>query len=89
MATKPKPTPLKDRIRNALVAAGGRTNYHDLMYVVFPGDVYPKAWRYQSNGGPPGCAMAFGKALREMGCTTGGRLSSRVVALPAASENGT
>ena len=56
--------------------------YYSLMVQCFPPDEYPKAWRYQSNGGPPGCAMAFGKALREMGCTTSGRLSGRVVSLP-------
>ncbi|NHR04406.1 hypothetical protein HA052_04275 [Chromobacterium haemolyticum] len=57
--------PLKDRIRVAL-ASGERMTYHDLMLAVFPFDEYPKAYRYQSNGGPPGCAMVFGKALREM-----------------------
>lgn len=82
MVSQNKKTPLKERIRAALIAADYRMNYHDLMHVVFPGDEYPKAWRYQSNGGPPGCAMAFGKALREMGCTTSGRLSGRVVSLP-------
>lgn len=80
--TVEKKTPLKDRIRTALESAGGRMNYQDLMSLVFPWKEYPKAWRYQSNGGPPGCAMAFGKALREMRCTTSGRLSGRVVALP-------
>ena len=60
--------PLKDRIANALGKAGGCMTYHALMVECFPFEKYPKAWRYQSNGGPPGCAMAFGRALREMGC---------------------
>lgn len=58
---------LKDRIRDAIQASGGQMEYYACMHVVFPEDKYPKAWRYQANGGPPGCAMAFGKALREMG----------------------
>ena len=41
--------------------------YRELMLLVFPEDVYPRAWRYQSNGGPPGCSMAFGKALKKLG----------------------
>ena len=79
-------TPLKERICTALQIAGGSMTYYSLMVQCFPFDEYPKAWRYQSNGGPPGCAMAFGKALREMGCTTSGRLSGRVVSLPYNAE---
>lgn len=60
-----KKVPIKDRIKVAL-ADGKRMTYQDLMNAVFPFDEYPKAYRYQSNGGPPGCAMVFGKALREM-----------------------
>ncbi len=41
--------------------------YHELMRKVFPFDEYPRAWAYQANGGPPGCAMAFGNALRKLG----------------------
>ncbi len=48
--------------------------YHELMRLVFPEREYPKAWRYSMNGGPPGCAMSFGKALRELGL---GRYSGR------------
>lgn len=77
-----KPAPIKDRIRAALEAEGGRMLRHQLMHKVFPQDQFPKAWNYQSNGGPPGCAMAFGRALREMGCREWGTYSSRVVALP-------
>ena len=42
-------------------------SYFELRRLVFPRDQFPRAWRYSLNGGPPGCAMAFGKALREMG----------------------
>lgn len=61
--------PIKERIRAAL--ASGPMTYYNLMLAVFPSDEFPRAWRYQSNGGPPGCAMAFGKALREMGIREG------------------
>lgn len=44
-------------------------DYHAMLSAVFPVDLYPRAWRYSSNGGPPGCAMAmaFAAALRRMG----------------------
>lgn len=45
----------------------GTTGYHTLLRAVFPEDEYPRAFRYQQNGGPPGCAMAFGRALRKLG----------------------
>jgi hypothetical protein len=60
----PVSMPIKERIRAAYYRGIG---YHELMHKVFPEDKYPKAYRYQQNGGPPGCAMAFGRALREMG----------------------
>lgn len=56
--------PIKDRIR-AHYRPG--IDYWDLLHAVFPRIEYPRAWEYSSNGGPPGCAMAFGRALREMG----------------------
>jgi hypothetical protein len=55
---------LKDRIRAALAA--GELTYADLAYRVFPEEQFPKAFRYQANGGPPGCYMALSRALREM-----------------------
>ncbi len=58
--------PIKKRIEDALIAAGGKLEYHALLWQVFPLDEYPASYRNSSNGGPPGCAMAFGKALREM-----------------------
>lgn len=56
-------TPIKERIAAAYRIGIG---YHDLMRLVFPEDQYPRAFNYGQNGGPPGCAMAFGRALREM-----------------------
>lgn len=65
MSTK-KPKPLTERI---LAALGTRSSapYWDLMRAVFPYAEYPRAWNYQANGGPPGCAMAFNAALRRLG----------------------
>jgi hypothetical protein len=77
-----KRVPIKKRIQDALESHGGSMGYHALMRIVFPEDQYPKAWNYQANGGPPGCAMAFGRALREMQCREWGSLSSRMVGLP-------
>ena len=57
--------------------------YYSLMVQCFPFDEYPKAWLYQSNGGPPGCAMAFGRALREMGCIRFGAGGGSTVSLPS------
>lgn len=56
---------LKDRIRAALSA--GQISYFDLANKVFPPEHFPKAFGYQSNGGPPGCYMSLSRALREMG----------------------
>lgn len=57
---------IKDRIATALAAPPIWRSYHDLLAAVFPEKDYPKARNYGCNGGPPGCAMAFGRALREM-----------------------
>ena len=60
-------TPLQARIVEALkTQPRQRMNYHSLMYALWPPEQHPKAWRYSSNGGPPGCAMAFGRALRQL-----------------------
>lgn len=63
--TIPKQKPLKQRIREAYRPG---ICYRDLMFEVFPD---PNSHGYSQNGGPPGCAMAFGKALREMGAFWG------------------
>jgi hypothetical protein len=55
--------------------------YWDLMCDVFPQDEYPKAWNYSSNGGPPGCCMALGAALRKMGAHVWGMGSDKIVDL--------
>ncbi len=73
--------PIKCRI----IAAFGHENrmeYTALMRAVFPESEYPNAMRYQSNGGPPGCAMAFGRALRSLGCHATGVGAGRIVQLP-------
>ena len=73
-----KAAPLEQRIRAAM---GERRSaqYHDLMAAVFPEADYPKAYRGSVNGGPPGCAMAFGAALRRMGWMWHGMGSARQV----------
>lgn len=64
---------IADRIRTHYTQG---MDYHTLMQRVFPEDAFPRAWRYSHNGGPPGCAMAFGKALRSVGLM---RSDNRVV----------
>ncbi len=60
-------TPLKQRIVGVLLnAPNNRLCYHDLAGTLWPHETNPKAWRYSSNGGPPGWAMPLGKALREL-----------------------
>lgn len=46
-------------------------HYYELMLEVFPPDQYPCAFEGSLRGGPPGCAMAFGRALRELGLCRG------------------
>jgi hypothetical protein len=60
-----KRVPLKTRV---LLAFGEKrtVGYYDLMYAVFPKEQYPKAYRRSSNGGPYGCCMALGRAIREL-----------------------
>lgn len=58
-------TPIKERIRAAYES--GITGYHSLMNAVFPRDIFPRAFMNPTRGGPPGCAMAFNRAIRDMG----------------------
>jgi hypothetical protein len=64
--------PLKERIAAAIKANAPtsatpwKMDYYACLHAVFPHEHFPKAFRYQQNGGPPGCAMAFGRAIREM-----------------------
>ena len=60
-----KVEPIKRRIARAL--AGKRLTYWQTLHAVFPREQFPNAMRPATKGGPPGCAMAFGRALREMG----------------------
>ncbi len=55
---------LKNRIQHAL--ATGPLSYPSLMRAVFPADKYPNAFNRSANGGPPGCAMVFGRAINQM-----------------------
>lgn len=59
--------PIEDRIMAALRATDTRIRYEDLAAAVFPWDHMPRAWRYSSNGGPPGCYMALSRALSRLG----------------------
>lgn len=53
---------LPERIDEAL--NGKRMSYYDLARALWPDG---RSWQYQSNGGPPGCFMALGAALRRGG----------------------
>lgn len=76
-----KPLPIKSRISAAL--AGGPRSYYAVLQEVFPTKDFPKAFRSASKGGPPGCAFAFGRALREMGIYDAGQGSDRLLRLPS------
>ena len=67
--------PIRMRIREAYLRD---PNYSAMLREVFPEAHFPKAHRISNNGGPPGCAMAFGRALRLMG----GRRDQNRVWLP-------
>lgn len=75
------PVKIECRIKQAMA---GKTTmpYHDLMRMVFPPDKYPKAYNYSVNGGPPGCAMAFGAAIKRLGGRDIGQGCSRIVEIP-------
>lgn len=64
---KVKDLPIKDRIINAIRAAGGSIGYYDLARRVFPEDRYPRAFERPTRGGPPGCYMALSRALDRHG----------------------
>ena len=56
---KRRPTSLVHRIDAAL--ADGPLSFYGLAMAIYPDQ---KSWRYQANGGPPGCYMALSAALR-------------------------
>jgi hypothetical protein len=70
-------TPLKLKIRESYKVT---KQYHDIMRIVFP---HPSAHRCATSGGPPACAMPFGRALREMGGSSRGMGSGRMVWIPS------
>ena len=65
-ARRKEQTRIQDRIRAAFGPGERELSYHILARRVFPAADYPKAWRYSSNGGPPGCYMALSTAIRRM-----------------------
>ena len=74
-------TPIADRISEAL--ATGPLPYVDLARRVFPPLEMPRAWRYASQGGPPGCYMALSSAIRRHGFRTWyDRHNRQMVGLP-------
>jgi hypothetical protein len=56
--------PIRDRILSALER--GPLDRHQLMLRVFPPDAFPRAWNHGHQGGPPGCAMPFRRAVAAM-----------------------
>ena len=65
-----KPPTLVERIRAAFKPGERRVEYYTLARRVFPVEDYPRAWEYQSNGGPPGLVLTFSPALKRAGCDT-------------------
>ena len=61
---------LDERIMESINRAR-RLKVYDLALQVFPHDKFPRAWRYSSNGGPPGWVMPLGKAIKRLGLKTG------------------
>lgn len=51
---------LPDRIDD-LLRNNGSMSFYDLAYALYPDG---KSWRYQQNGGPPGCFMALSAGIR-------------------------
>lgn len=71
---------IKCRITAALKANGGKMQYAELRDATFPTEQYPRAFNYQSNGGPPGCQMAFARAMKQL-------LSNQRVSVTGQSKN--
>lgn len=53
-------------LKNAAKEGDHKMTRHALMYALWPPKDFPKAWRYSSNGGPPGIAMHMGRVLRTL-----------------------
>ena len=54
----------ESRIRRAYAET---QSYPEILYKVWPLEDYPRAHNFPAGGGPPICAMTFGKALRKLG----------------------
>lgn len=76
-------TKLERRIRDAYTKT---RSYHEMLLLVWPPDEYPKAHRISNNGGPPGCAMAFGARLAKMGGSRSAAPGGCTVYLPPLSD---
>lgn len=84
-----KLAPIQQRITEALESNGNSMSFADLARSVFPEADFPNAWRYSSNGGPPGCYMAVSAAIRRMGLKeeyTGVGPGNRIVKLKPSND---
>lgn len=72
-------TTLKQRVLEAYKAT---RQYHAMMALVWPREKYPRAHRSRIGGGPPACAMPFGRALRELNATDTGMGGNRTIFIP-------
>jgi len=61
---KKKLPPVRQRVRAAL--SEGPMEYYALAAIVYPQNIFKKAWRGAIKGGPPGLVMAFSAMLRRM-----------------------
>lgn len=71
------------RIRAALAA--GPLSSLALAEILWPHDACPKAWRYQTNGGPSGWVLPMGKAIKRMGLNVqnkGPGPDNKIISLP-------
>jgi hypothetical protein len=59
-----KRVPIAERIAKHFKAG---MKYTDLEGAVFPPDEYPRAWRYATKGGPPGCRRTLSAHLTKNG----------------------
>ena len=78
--------PIQQRIRAAFQPGERELHFYELALRVFPTDQFPRAFRYSSNGGPPGCAMALSATLRRMGLASRYEGPTRYVSRPSAED---
>ena len=65
-ADRSRLTGLQCRVVSAIAERGGSIGHHDLAKAIWPPATSAKAWRYSSNGGPPGWAMSLGRVLGQL-----------------------